>query len=477
MNKMFSILNRCLKWMFYGVAAIALLVIACWILLPDETLNPDAQRIIGAKLTVPPEQNAYYALLGLRASPELDAFQVGQQIVAAHTAAIQANGYWTEFQPDGYWGTTPMKARSGPELFCKRSAETPNCLTAYRANHETIEAELRDLDPYLRRYRDLRRYQHFEEAMVPTINMPFVNWAPLVHLVELVNAKIALDVIEPTRREAALNELLGEILLWRKIGRETNSLATRMMSASVLRKQYRLASELIAAHPETAIEHREVLTKITQPLDANDVSVKRTFDGEFRFVAKMTQHLESAPHVNNEEDDAWLGVPRTLNKLLFMGGYRTNATVNLYHAHLRAVGDFYSKTGVDISAGAAKFDGAVNHYNERDPRTWFYNPVGKVLAGVAVPQYSLYAYRLHDLAGYSRLVELQRQLALNQTPPEKIAEFIAASDANLADPYTGKPMTYDAATQTISFATRGKADVGEGAVKINAAAQMINAKP
>ena len=81
MKNIFSILFRCIKWLLSGIAIIALVVLACWILLPDETLNPDAQRIIEAKPTVPPEQNAYYALWGLKASPELAAADLGRALL------------------------------------------------------------------------------------------------------------------------------------------------------------------------------------------------------------------------------------------------------------------------------------------------------------------------------------------------------------------------------------------------------------
>lgn len=399
-----------------------------------------------------------YAMWGLRASPELDAFDVGAKIVAAQAAAIQANGYWAEFNPAPYWGEKPLKAREGIELFCRSRAETPNCLTAYRANREAIEIELREQNIYVQRYRSLQNYPYFEEALTPTLSVSDISWASIIRLVDLVDAQIALDTVDPSRRATALSALLTEVSRWKKVGRETDLLATKMMSANLLRKQVRLASELLSAHPEIAFEHGDLIAKITEPLGMDDTHMKRTFNGEFRLAAVTIQNLKSHP---NTKDG--------LKKFFLVVCLKPDATANMRYAHLEAVGDFYSKTGVEISAGATAFEASTIPFNELDPRTWLYNPYGKVLAGVAVPKYSSYAYRLHDLAGYSRLVALQRQLALNRTPPEKIAEFIAAADANLTDPYTGKAMAYDPAKQTISFATRGKTDAGEGVVKINAA--------
>ena len=90
---------------------------------------------------------------------------------------------------------------------------------------------------------------------------------------------------------------------------------------------------------------------------------------------------------------------------------------------------------------------------------------------IASPQYEGYAYRVHDLAGYSRLVELQRRLALSRTPLVKTGETIAAADTNLLDPYTGKPMAFDDAAQTISFATRGHGLHTEQALSVKLATQ------
>ena len=100
-----------------------------------------------------------------------------------------------------------------------------------------------------------------------------------------------------------------------------------------------------------------------------------------------------------------------------------------------ARGVIFSKPGSEMTLNASAFEKSLNSYNGLDPRTWLYNPVGKVLASTTALQYSSYAYRLHDLVGYSRLVELQRQIALNHTPPEKIAEFVANAGANAAQHY------------------------------------------
>jgi hypothetical protein len=314
--------------------------------------------------------------------------------------------------------------------------------------------------------------------MMPTANMPFLPWPAVNQMSELVDAKIALDMTEPTKQEAAFNELLAEILFWQRVGDETQMLTTRLASAKLVQKNYRLASELIAAYPQIAVEHKDLLAKITHPLSSKATDLRLALDGEFRLVAVAMQNIKKTNNAGGRgsKDDPI----RIASRLISFSPFKLNATNNLHYKHRRALGDFYSKTGIEISTGAAVFENSINSYNKLDPRTWLYNPVGKILAGIAVPQYSSYAYRLHDLAGYSSLVELQRQLALSRTPPEKIAEFIATTDANLSDPYTGKPMAYDPIAQTISFTPRGtsaESNSGEGSLSLKTAEGKVTAKP
>jgi hypothetical protein len=470
-KSLLRIILRCIKWLLSGIVIIALVVLACWFLLPDETLNPDAQRIIEAKPAVPPEQNAYYALWGLKASPELDAFEVGKQIVAAQVViALQPDGYEAEFNPDAYLGVKPLvspKLRLNTQLFCKRASETPSCLAAFQEHRDLIEFELRDLDIYVKRYRSARSYPHFEDVMVPTANMPFLPWPAVNQMAELVDAKIAIDMAESAKQEAALNELLTEILFWQRVGGKTNMLTTRLASAKLVQKNYRLVSELLAAYPQIAVRHKDLLAKITHPLSSKATDLRLALDGEFRFVAVAMQNIKKTHDAGGRgsKDDPI----RIASRFISFSTFKLNATNNLHYEYRRALGDFYSKTAMEISASAAVFESSINTYNELDPRTWLYNPIGKILAGIAMPEYGIYAYRLHDLAGYSRLVELQRQLVLNHTPPEKIAEFIAARDINLRDPYTDKPMVYDPVAQTISFTPRGNnggGDLSEGSVNL-----------
>ena len=90
---------------------------------------------------------------------------------------------------------------------------------------------------------------------------------------------------------------------------------------------------------------------------------------------------------------------------------------------------------------------------------WDYidNPVGNILMRVATPSFGGYALRLHDLEARIRLLALASQIVANDVTGDPVADFVAKSDARYHDPYTGKPMAWDAAKQRLSF-NQGRMD-------------------
>jgi hypothetical protein len=92
---------------------------------------------------------------------------------------------------------------------------------------------------------------------------------------------------------------------------------------------------------------------------------------------------------------------------------------------------------------------------------WQYvdNPAGNLLRRVATIDEGREAYgrlRLHDTRAYARLVALQAELLAGNVEASRIAEFVNASDARFHDPYTGKPMAWDAASKRLSFQAQAR---------------------
>jgi hypothetical protein len=471
MRNFISKTPKTVKWSLGILAAFVSGIVMSWVLLSDEALNPDAKLVLEAEPRIAPEQNAFYALWGFKASPELDAFEVGKQIVSAQAAALRSGGFTATFAPNAYWGTKPLQDNSMPLRYCKGMSEKQSCLTALGENRKVIETKLREQDLYVQRYRALRRYTQYEDAMAPTHNMPVLPWQTVTKVGELVDAKIVFAMTEPPKRAAALAELDAEIVLWKTISRDASTILSRLMATAQLGRKYRLASELLTEYPQIANEHRDIVAKITQPLTLEDINMQRMFEGEFRYTALAVHSVRYDANINSagaaelSVRPAWLAAPWEAVT------YKRNATINMQHRDMTASGNFYSQSAGEILTQQSEFSEKLNHYKPFRPSTWLYNPAGKILTSIVTPQYRGYAYRIHDLAGYSRLVELQRQAALKGAPTAKAGELIAAADINLLNPYSGKPMDFDAAAGTISFAAKGSSSADQESLSVKLATQ------
>lgn len=456
MTKPLFVVLRAVKWLLLAGLAVALVVLGCWFLLPDETLHPEAQALMEARPSVPPEQNGYFLLIGLSAAPDRDAHLSGRQIADAQLAAVRAKGFQATVDKAPFLGASPYPTRTPSGLICQARGETPHCLTALRAQRERLLAELAAKDVYLRRYQSLRRYAKFEAKATQPTTPSILDWPPVTELSELVDAAVAFAMETPSQQAAALHDLHDEVVLWRRIGRDADDMIMRVISATLLYKKYQLLSELLAQYPALLAQHSELIASMTVPLSAPDTDLRNALRGEFRYRSFPLQSLDKPdrPEIFSLDGQG----PVMFDKLIGHRMYKPNATINLVFEQMQAAMDFYAQDAMQIQSGRAAFSKTGYQISYYDPRWWLYNPIGKILASVPPTRDSFASYsdQLHDLAGYSRLLELQRQINLNGIAPENTAAWIASVPAGLRNPYTDQAMTYDAVKRTLSFAPKSK---------------------
>ena len=449
-RKLLNILLWILVTPIVLVLSFLVLLVGSWLLIPDEPLDPLTARLVSYRTSVPVAENVYFAMWGFKASPALDPHQVGQQIVAAYAAHPRGEKGGEPFKADAYWGATPFKRPEKTTAACRPEAKS--CLDELKAGETNLDARLAEYAPYVARYRALRGYPHFAEAMEMSIDYPILQWADILFVSDLIDAQVARDMAFEPRRVAALNELSAEIAFWKNLGLEADTLITKMIVVSVLTRKFRLGSELLSRYPVIATTHAETVAAMTRPLSPEWAHMERVMDGEFRFFASALSKLPDTEQNiffdNNAAGGMWRSAVTPLN------AYRVNATLNEHRRMTSRVGDFYSQSARAIVENEAAFRLEQDQFNPWSPDTIFYNPVGKIVVNIAAPAWGEYAYRLQDMIGLSRLVELQRRLALAQGTPEEIGKQVAADPA-LFDPYTEKPMQWSAASGELRFAARG----------------------
>ncbi len=456
MKKWIARVLRAAQWLAVGFAVLAVLVVSCWYFLPDETLLPEASALLNKKSPVPLDGNAFYPFLGLTASPTLNPTEVGQHAAKMLETSFHQGGLTAKADLGSLLGSDPFKRRSPQISYCRKASETPSCVDAYLSHRVAIEAQLQSADVFIRRYRTLRRLPYYEEPTVSLLDA--YDFGALFEIAELVDAKIALDMVNPALREAALGELHLEILFTQRILRQSEFLLTQQVGVALLQNKYRLMAELLARYPEIARAHSRVVADITQPLKPTDAQFMRVMQGEFRLGASVenTNRIMFAQQAGKPEATA---AGNWWRSTTWRWLYKPNATVNmLYRARMKD-GDFYSLGAAAIVSKLAKNSSQPVQrdfvFHPLYPRWILYNPMGKIMATLDNgSRFQKYSDRLNDVLAYSRLLELQRQMVVGRIPPKQIADFLAKTNPDLADPYTEKPMQYDVARHTLTFTAK-----------------------
>jgi hypothetical protein len=448
-----SALTRIFKWTFVGALFLIAATVVLWIVLPDEKLLPEAKALIESRSTVSTNENAFFAMWGLSASPEADSHQAGQEVVAAFDHAYKLDGGDVKFSADAFLGSSPLGLKPPAEPWC--TPTTPSCTDQYLASRAQIEDQVKYLGVHLLRYRALRAYPRYDDAITMSASTPLPKFRDVSALSALVDAGIAFRMDESELRKSALEDLHEEIVMWRRVGDETSSLVTKMTSAKLLMSKYRLLSETISRHPEIVFEHPDLAINLARPLSPSETSLKRVLAGEFRYVAATIADLPLALSRRREKRGDDLLFLRGLIDKLILSPFRLNATINNAFLRFEDVQRVSSTPSTEIEKAHASLQEAWREAQPLSAKDVFYNPVGSILGRVAAPDYSKYTLRMHDLAGFIRLIEIQRQLIRERIPKDAISQFIASRPANLRDPYSGAAMTWNEGTATIFFEGKG----------------------
>ena len=439
-----------IKWLFYLLAA--LIVGVLLINLFDQRLHPGVAAFADfSSESVPPEQNAYFALLGQAAAPDSDPHALGVELVN-HMNHLVAQGKGNDpiamEIPDRLYGPGKMQFRGATNTLCER--DTHRCLPAYGQKAQQITQMLRDNQVLIARTYRLYRYPHYRETMKQTVAAPLPMYNTLGS--DLILAKIGLQAARGEQLQA-LEALEQEVHFWRMVMRESRMLITKMVAVARLKRSFRLASEIMAAYPPKSAQ-TTVLMRILSPLGTEELNMARTFRSEFVFVKTMLEDISVT-----DMADAGAGKELTW-KLTELFLFKRNATINLIYARdrdLAALGalpaDEFLKRVVQIQADEAQRPHWLSWH-------FAYNPVGKVLGEVAIPDYARYIGRVHNLDGLLRLVKLQFLMQQGGVRDTQSADFLAKADTALANPYTRVPMEWDSALHALYF--QGMLERGEG---------------
>ena len=445
---------KILKWIAGALLGLVIVIGMCWWLIPDEELNPDARKFTDVAAVPPAAKNAYFMIWGLVASPELDPHVVGQQIVATHDRILAAEKDLSRFKVDTFYGERPLTFPKDSKRFC--DTEKENCLMVYQAKRAEMLAQAEEKKVYLARYRKIREYEEFASAMSQTtFQTPIPSWNPILRMSDLVDGDIAERMKTKSTQKEALEELAAEVTSWRRLLQGDDWLVTQMISVATLGRKYRLANEIMDAYPEVVAAHTALLAKITAPLSPAATNVMSSMGAEARFTIGTFAGMEANQRFLS--DSFFEGLPGLPLRAAFAaGGFRPNASTNDGYLIFKEAIDLFAKSPKQVLEGRAALVERQEKLSRLTLGAIFYNPVGRITIATHPSDFTQYAFRIDDIVGFSRLLELKRRVIEGNVALDKVPAALANAGPELMDPYTEKPMQWDAATKRISFAIQGK---------------------
>lgn len=392
-------------WQLALLAGLVGLGVLAWSWLQDEPLDTRAQAWLE-----PPaesaESAAYFQLLGLDAP-------AGQEPQAVGRQRVQAHRQWRT-QHDL---SEPMAAVAserielpGAELCMLGEGD---CVQRLREERAVLAELLVRHGELLRRYETLLALQDYRSLSQPSMDEPLANFTTLDRANRLRAAQ-ALALALDGRGDEALALLQQDVRLLRGWLARADQLILKMILVRQLGKDL----DAIAALHRAGL----VPSPAAQPaLSAAERSLESAMQREFALVGIGLLTLVGNPQLAAEvQVSRW--------KLHLM--YKPHMTVNDMFPD-------YQRVAAHSRLDTAAFVRTLTSPPRRAPSLWsrVRNPVGTILGSVAMPDFSKYLARLHDLDAKLALFN-----ALGQSVPEA------------DNPYRpGQPASWNAQRQAYCF--------------------------
>ena len=436
-------MKKVLKWVAITLAVVVLLplLLLVAINLIDEDLEPKAAAYGEPRAaTVPEAENAYFAVLALNASDGVDSMAYARAWQGEVKAAALEKR--KEKLPES-------KRAKRPPLCEPRDAP---CLAQLREKTDEIAQQLEAHKEDLVRYDTLIGYKRYEEILdyAPRADSTMAPYLLVASAQRAFLLRAAMEV-EAGRLEEAVAALEKDFAFQRMLLGSSRTLIGKMVATANFWRDMQFVNELMQVRASEITPFLPRLRTALGALEPGNLNLGSTMETEYQVpkaaFRDLREGLVSQGMISGMVEGG--SVSDKMWDVVGLFFFKRNASLNRSFR-------YYSGMGAVMDAPANKLDEQLIAFNAAQPPVgpqwnWVYNPVGKVLVDVAVPSFKEYAWRVHDLDALSRLLALRIDMLTAGVSAEQAAEFIGKSDAGLHNPYTRKPMNWDADKKRIYF--------------------------
>jgi len=409
----------------------------------DEELDPEIQELIKPKPLVLSPDNAYFAYMGISASADKDMMESGMAFVKRY--AENRNNGIDDMLTQDYLETLGKRIPDtlGDNFeFCSVRKQN-DCVSKINKQIADMPADDPLLLLQLQRYQTMIKLQKFEYPFQFSNMSLLPGYSPILKL-----NKIQISTIsQQLNNSKIIKNLIADIKFWRMALDQDNLLIGKMIALEPLWTDLLFLSDFIDNHNLNQDDIKKIKSFLS-PLSDSEKSFSQTVNAEFLYIS----HKMTDPDFNSFGSE---GNNYSLLSILC----QPNATINAYYnSHILSLKNL-SKLPFDeflhyfrqcAYKQTQKGDNCIpNNFEEPNyfKPSSYYNLTGKIMLFSALWFPEKHIARVHDLNTMIRLVNLQ--LSLKTVDKELIPQAIEDSEFN--NPYTGKPMDYDAENGWLSF--------------------------
>ena len=447
-------------WHYLGVTIkwlsglfLGLILLICAINAFDEDLTPETLALLEVPTNpYADKDNLYLALMGFNAPSGQDILNHGQARLNEYEKDLEAIR-------KGQNSTEIFSKQKAPSLECRGKVDFIQPLTSsvwrdvddHRAE---IESRLSDNKELYARYLSLHYLTGYYDKSTPSIYQQFAYVPKEIRSLFLVNVALRMKSRDARLQTKAMADLEKDIRIWRTMLVENGAMISPMIAVANLQADFLLLADMIADRSLDLSAFTVAIERMVNPFDSSDWKIGKSLAYEYRAIATVYEQLErdtGAPRRSGQEDGA--GQPqwwqRGLARFQFHL-FKKNSTLNLNaEAMLNSIKMADAEPEAMLAAQQAASDWQKKH--SVFGLGMIYNPIGKILVGIAAPSYGDYALRAFDAAALQHLVKLGYEIRRQSIPEKDIPQFIQKHPEWAMHPVSGEFFQWNAEKGEISL--------------------------
>jgi hypothetical protein len=404
----------------------------------DESLTPRAESYGEPRApAVPGTENGYYALLALGAPEGADGITYARAWLDESRAAAKA----------GRLEKRPPDQRAKRPIPC--DAMQTSCLAALKANPDEVKTQLEAYREDVARYETLIGFKRYEEVLdfPQRLSAAYPQYGAVTgaHRAYVLRAVVAA---EQGNVEAAIAAIERDMAFQRVMMTGARTLLGKIIASVDYWRDLAFVSDLMQNRAKEVGPFLPRLREMLKSTEFPAAGQAAIVESEFALRKNLLRNPVALQEIAGE--------PALVEKLATKFLYKPNATLNREVEHLAGIA---AAMDLPVNEGSATLTKLMLDDVQMSFWHYVYNPAGNLLRRVAITDDGNEAYsrlRLHDARAYARLVALQAEILAARLEPDRIGAFVAASDPRFHDPYSGKPMAWDAGAKRLSVEVQSK---------------------